>query len=94
MSALLPLCYVTVVVFVIDMICKKQELMLQREREGQREGERQKGRYGRSAIHSEIETGGMAIWSVLLFTSVMSKLFAYLTLKSLRKLCTSARVYT
>lgn len=80
MSALLPLCYVTVVVFVIDMICKKQELMLQRE------GEREKGRYGRRANHSEIETGDMALRSVLIFTIHTSKLFANLTLKSHRKL--------
>lgn len=91
MSALLPLCYVTVVVFVIDMICKKQELMLQREREkgAKRAGEREKGRYGRRGNHSVIETGDLALRSVLIFTIHTSKLFANFTLKSHRKLWTS-----
>lgn len=60
MSALLPLCYVTVVVFVIDMICKKQELMLQRERErkGQRERERErKGDMGEGLTTVKLRLG-------------------------------------
>lgn len=58
----------------------------ERERKRQREREREKGRYGRRANHSEIETGDMALKSVLIFTIHTSKLFANLTLKSHRKL--------
>lgn len=85
MSALLPLCFVTLVVFVIDMICKKQELMLWMQRKKRRERgiEEEKER---RAVHSVIETGGLAVRSVLVFTSNTSKVFANLTLKSYRKL--------
>lgn len=85
MSALLPLCFVTLVVFVIDMICKKQELMLWMQRKKRRERGIEEEKERRS-VHSVIETGGLAVRSVLVFTSNTSKVFANLTLKSYRKL--------